>query len=242
MDIKSTELLSSCCGVWQTVRVSVCVFLPSGWSQQRRTRRDTSRATSNCQTARHCWPSAWTCTACSWRPCRRAAARFSPPHTGRWTAPPAGTLQATGRSFCPTAALQPKKPTGGRELLASYSLQSLELLLGWIIDRVAHWCGNNQLLRGHFFHTTSFSRAFTNSCIFYAAGLEGVFRAQFLRQDQRTVTCWGKPFSHCRLLIEAWSYKQTFKCLSAACEIVGRDTWLRNTSSAIIDFHNEDSN
>lgn len=81
-----------------------------------------------------------------------------------------------------------------------------------------------------------------NSWIFHTAGSGEVFRAQFLQQHQRTVICWGKSFSHCRLLIKARSSKQTFNCLSAACEIVGRDTWLQNTSSAIIDFHTEDSN
>lgn len=46
--------------------------------------------------------------------------------------------QQEGHVFFPTAALQPRKPACGRQLLASYSLQSLELLRGWIIDRLAH--------------------------------------------------------------------------------------------------------
>lgn len=83
----------------------------------------------------------------------------------------------------------PKKPTGGRRLLASYSLHSLELLLGWIIDRVAHWCGKKQLLRGLFFPHLLLPQAFLNSCIFYAAGSEEVLRTQCLQQDQRRVIC-----------------------------------------------------
>lgn len=95
---------------WSKIgRESDYVFLPSGWSQQRRTCRDTSQATSSCQTARRCWRPAWTCTACHWRPFRRAAGRFSPPHTDRWTAPPAETPQTTKRSFFPAAALLSKR-------------------------------------------------------------------------------------------------------------------------------------
>lgn len=48
-------------------------------------------------------------------------------------------------------------------------------------------------------------------------------------------------FCHCRLLIEA-CIKHSCILPSAASEIVGSDTWLWNTSSAIINFHTEDSN
>lgn len=226
---------------WSTIgRESVCVFLPSGWSQQRRTRRDTSRATSSCQTARRCWRSAWTCTACHWRPCRRVAGRFSPPHTGRWTAPPAESPQSTKGSFFPTAALHSKKPAGRWQLLASYSLQSPELLSGWIIDRVAHWCGDQQLLRRPFFRTLSFLRLLWTYASFTLQVWKKSSGHLFFSRTGGQLLAEASCFCHCRLLIEA-CIKHTCILPSAASEIVGSDTWLRNTSSAIIDFHTEDS-
>lgn len=96
--------------------------------------------------------------------------------------------QQEGHSFL-TAELPQVKLAGGRQPLASYSLQSLEMQLGWIIDRVAHSGGNNQLLRGPFFLQPLLPLTFMKRCNFNAVGLEEVLGAHFLEQDQRAVIC-----------------------------------------------------